>query len=151
MTSAGLLLYRLAGGTFEVLLAHPGGPFWSRRDDGAWTLPKGEVQAGEEPLAAALREFEEETGHPPHGPLLELGEIRQKSGKRVLAWACQGDFDPTALRSNLFEMEWPPRSGRLQEFPEVDRVGWFTPAQAGAKLLPTQVPFIGRLQDLLGT
>jgi predicted NUDIX family NTP pyrophosphohydrolase len=149
MTSAGLLLYRLGPEGLEVLLAHPGGPFWARRDEGAWTLPKGEVNAGEEPLAAALREFEEETGHVPSGELLPLGEVRQKGGKRVLAWACAGDFDPQELRCNTFEMEWPPRSGRVRSFPEIDRVGWFTPDAARTKLLPAQAPFLDRLQALL--
>jgi predicted NUDIX family NTP pyrophosphohydrolase len=151
MTSAGLLLYRLGPDGFEVLLAHPGGPFWARRDEGAWTLPKGEVNAGEEPLAAALREFEEETGHVPSGELLPLGEVRQKGGKRVLGWACAGDFDPQELRCNTFEMEWPPRSGRMRSFPEIDRVGWFTPDAARAKLLPAQAPFLERLQALLAS
>jgi predicted NUDIX family NTP pyrophosphohydrolase len=149
MTSAGLLLFRRTGG-LEVLLAHPGGPYWSRRDDGAWTLPKGEVHDGEDPMAAALREFAEETGHAPQGPLLDLGEIRQKGGKRVLGWACEGEFDPAALASNTFEIEWPPKSGRLQAFPEVDRVGWFTPDAARGKLLPAQWPFVERLQEALG-
>jgi predicted NUDIX family NTP pyrophosphohydrolase len=149
MTSAGLLLYRLGPHGLEVLLAHPGGPFWARRDEGAWTLPKGEVHEGEEPRAAALREFQEETGHAPAGELLPLGEVRQKGGKRVLAWACAGDLDPHQLRCNTFEMEWPPRSGRMREFPEVDRIGWFTPDAARAKLLPAQTPFLDRLQALL--
>ena len=149
MTSAGLLLYRLGADGLEVLLAHPGGPFWARRDEGAWTLPKGEVHEGEEPQAAALREFREETGHEPSGELLPLGEIRQKSGKRVLAWACAGDLDPAQLRSNTFELEWPPRSGRMRAFPEVDRVSWFTPDAARTKLLPAQAPFLDRLQAML--
>jgi len=149
--SAGLLLYRIHPQEgLQLLLAHPGGPFWARKDDGAWGLPKGEVMDGEEPLACALREFEEETGLVPHGQLQALGEIRQKAGKRVLAWALAGDFDPAALRSNTFELEWPPRSGRRQSYPEVDRVGWFTPEQALVKLLPAQQPFVGRLQSLLG-
>lgn len=145
VTSAGLLLFRHGAGGLEVLLGHPGGPYWSRRDDGAWTLPKGELHPGEEPLAGALREFAEETGGRPGGPYASLGEVRLKSGKRVLAWACEGDFDPRELRCNLFEVEWPPRSGRLRQFPELDRVSWFTPEEARRKLLPALVPFIDRL------
>jgi predicted NUDIX family NTP pyrophosphohydrolase len=149
MRSAGLLMFRRAAGGLELLLAHPGGPFWARRDDGAWTLPKGELDEGEDALAAALREFEEETGCAPAGPFLDLGEVRQKSGKRVQAWAFEGDLDPADLRCNLFEMEWPPRSGRLRQFPEVDRVGWFDPQAALRKLLPAQHPFVERLRRLL--
>jgi predicted NUDIX family NTP pyrophosphohydrolase len=145
MTSAGLLLYRLGAAGLEVLLAHPGGPFWARKDDGAWSLPKGELLAGEDPLAAARREFLEETGADLAGPFAPLGEVRQAGGKRVLAWAVEGDLDPARLRCNLFEMEWPPRSGRLQQFPEIDRVAWFAPAQARSKLLAGQRPFIDRL------
>ncbi|AEG93483.1 NUDIX domain-containing protein [Ramlibacter tataouinensis] len=144
-TSAGLLMLRRAPQGLQVLLAHPGGPWWARRDEGAWSLPKGEVAQGEEPLAAARREFAEETGMAPEGPFVPLGEVRQKSGKRVQAWAFVGDFDPAALRSNSFEMEWPPRSGRLQSFPEVDRVAWFGLEEARRKLLPAQQPFIDRL------
>jgi predicted NUDIX family NTP pyrophosphohydrolase len=147
--SAGLLLFRRGAAGLELLLAHPGGPFWARKDDGAWTLPKGELLPGEDPLVAARREFEEETGHAPDGEFLPLGEVRQGSGKRVMAWAVEGDFDPAQLRSNLFEMEWPPRSGRLRPFPEVDRVGWFAPDAAATKLLPAQRAFIERLQQLL--
>jgi len=143
--SAGLLLFRRGRTGLEVLLAHPGGPFWARKDDGAWTLPKGEVDEGEEPLAAALREFAEETGLVPQEPFLSLGQVRQKAGKEVVAWACEGDFDPAQLRCNLFEIEWPPRSGRRQRYPEVDRVGWFSCEEAKRKLLPRQVPFIDRL------
>lgn len=149
MRSAGLLMFRRATGGVELLLAHPGGPFWARRDDGAWTLPKGEIGDGEEPLATALREFEEETGHAPAGPFLPLGSVRQKGGKEVWAWAFEGDFDPGRLRCNTFEIEWPPRSGRHQSFPEVDRVGWFDGEQARRKLLPAQVPFVDRLLALL--
>ena len=142
-------MFRRASGGLELLLAHPGGPFWARKDDGAWTLPKGELGDGEDPFAAALREFEEETGCVPAGPFLDLGEIRQKSGKRVQAWAFQGDLDPERLLCNLFEMEWPPRSGRMQQFPEIDRVAWFDPATARRKLLPAQQPFVERLEQLL--
>ena len=150
MTSAGLLMYRHGGAALEVLLAHPGGPFWARKDDGAWTLPKGELGPGEDPLAAARREFLEEIGVDPTGPFASLGEVRQKSGKRVLAWAVHGDFAPEQLRSNLFEMEWPPRSGRRQSFPEVDRVAWFTVAAARPKMLASQWPFVERLAAELG-
>jgi predicted NUDIX family NTP pyrophosphohydrolase len=138
-------MYRRRGGSFEILLAHPGGPFWARKDDGAWTLPKGEYDDGEEALAAARREFAEETGVAADGPFIELGELRQKSGKQVRAWAFESDCDPATLKSNLFEMEWPPRSGRMQSFPEIDRLAWFAPAEARVKLLPSQLPFLERL------
>ncbi|MBG9387270.1 NUDIX domain-containing protein [Caenimonas aquaedulcis] len=150
--SAGLLMYRRAAdGTPEVLLGHPGGPLWRSRDDGAWTVPKGGYEAPEEALAAAVREFTEETGHVPSPPYLPLGEVRQKSGKRVQAWACEGDLDPGALASIAFEMEWPPRSGRMQSFPELDRIGWFTLAQAREKLLPAQTALLDRLAVALST
>src|SRR5919107_6412622 len=124
--SAGILLHRRGPGGLEVLLVHPGGPYFARRDAGAWSIPKGLYEPGEEPLACARREFDEELGSPcPDGPTLELGEIRQRNGKRVTAWAVEGDLDPTAITSNTFTIEWPPRSGRNQEFPEVDRAGWF--------------------------
>lgn len=148
--SAGLLMYhRAADGTVEVLLAHPGGPYWSRRDAGAWTLPKGEFEEGEDGLACAVREFREETGCPPGGPFAPLGDIRQQSGKRVSAWSFEGDLDPALLDSNLFEMEWPPRSGQLRQFPEIDRIGWFGLAAARDKLLAAQLPFLDRLADAL--
>jgi predicted NUDIX family NTP pyrophosphohydrolase len=148
--SAGILLYRLAGDRPEVLLVHPGGPFWRRRDDGAWSLPKGELAPGDAPLAAALREFEEELGTPPpSGPALSLGEVVQRGGKRVTAFALQGDLDATTIRSNTFELEWPPRSGRTASFPEVDRAGWFNLAAAHEKILPAQAPFLERLAVLL--
>ncbi len=148
--SAGLLMCRREGGGLEVLLAHPGGPFWARRDDGAWTLPKGEIQPGEAPLDAAIREFHEETGCRPAGPFASLGAIRQKAGKQVHAWAFEGAFDPAQLRCNLFEIEWPPRSGRLQSFPEIDRAAWFGVGDALRKILPAQRPFIERLAGSLG-
>lgn len=148
--SAGLLMYRLTPEGPQVLLAHPGGPYWARKDDGAWTLPKGEHNEGEEALAAAVREFTEETSLVPSGPYLPLGELRLKSGKRIQAWAFQGDWDPAQLRSNSFEMEWPPRSGRMQSFPEIDRAGWFSLAQARSKLIAAQVGFVDRLEQLLG-
>jgi predicted NUDIX family NTP pyrophosphohydrolase len=147
--SAGLLMYRLGADGPEVLLAHPGGPYWRGKDDGAWTLPKGEYAESEEPLAAAQREFEEETGFTACEPFLPLGELRQKSGKRILAWAFAGDCDPALLRSNSFEIEWPPRSGRRQSFAEVDRAEWFGVEDARRKLIPGQVPFIDRLLRLL--
>ena len=141
---------RTADGGVEVLLAHPGGPGWARKDSGAWTLPKGEYEDGEQAMACALREFEEETGLAPSGPYVPLGEVRQNSGKRVTAWTFQGDMEPSLLRSNQFELEWPPRSGQLRHFPEVDRVGWFSLDAARHKLLPAQVPFVDRLQQALG-
>jgi predicted NUDIX family NTP pyrophosphohydrolase len=149
--SAGLLLYRRRDGVVELLLVHPGGPLWARRDAGAWSIPKGEVGEGEEPRAVALREFEEETGHPPpRGELVALGEVRQRGGKLVTAWAAAGDLDPAAVTSNTFTMEWPPRSGRRREFPEVDRAGWFDPATAREKLLPAQAELVDRLLATLG-
>jgi predicted NUDIX family NTP pyrophosphohydrolase len=148
--SAGLLMFRrTADRGVEVLLAHPGGPYWARKDDGAWTLPKGEVEDGEDALACAQREFREETGWPAAGPFMALGEVRQKSGKRVRAWGFEGDLDPAQLARNLFELEWPPRTGQLRQFPEVDRVGWFGLDAAGAKLLPAQLPFLERLAAAL--
>jgi len=142
-------MYRRRGPALQVLLAHPGGPFWSRRDAASWTLPKGEIDEGEDPLAAACREFAEETGFVATPPFLPLGELRQKSGKRISAWAFEGDADPSRLHSNLFEMEWPPRSGRLKEFPEVDRVQWYDLETAAAKLIAGQVPFLAALEEQL--
>jgi predicted NUDIX family NTP pyrophosphohydrolase len=148
--SAGILLFRRGEPGVEVLLVHPGGPFFARRDDGAWSIPKGLHEDGEEPLAAARREFAEELGSPcPDGPALELGEVRQKNGKRVTAWAIEGDLDAGAITSNTFELEWPPRSGRRQEFPEVDRAGWFALDAARTKLLAAQAPLLDRLADAL--
>jgi predicted NUDIX family NTP pyrophosphohydrolase len=150
--SAGILLYRLAGDAPEVLLVHPGGPFWARKDAGVWSIPKGEYDDGEDPRACALREFEEETGSAlPPGRLIELGEVRQKSGKLVTAWAAEGDLDADAVRSNNFTMEWPPRSGRTAEFPEIDRAGWFGVAAAREKLNPAQIDFLDRLLERLGS
>ena len=147
--SAGILLHRRGAGGREVLLVHPGGPFWAKRDDGAWSIPKGEYADGEDAEAAARREFAEELGSPlPDGaPLVELGEVRQRNGKLVVAWAAEGDLDATAARSNTFEMEWPPRSGRRQEFPEIDRAEWFPLARAREKLIPAQVAFLDRLEE----
>jgi predicted NUDIX family NTP pyrophosphohydrolase len=146
--SAGILLYRGEGEGLEVLLVHPGGPFWARKDAAAWSIPKGEYEAEDDPLAAARREFEEELGSaPPDGTTLDLGEVRQKSGKFVRAWALAGDLDATAAFSNTFTAEWPPRSGRLQEFPEVDRAEWFTIEAAREKINPAQATFLDRLVE----
>jgi predicted NUDIX family NTP pyrophosphohydrolase len=148
--SAGVLLYRRAGEQLEVLLAHPGGPYFVRRDAGYWTIPKGEVDPGEELLDVARREFEEETGQrPPDGPIVELGSIVQKGGKVVHAWAIEGDVDPATTTSNTFEIEWPPRSGNRQAFPEVDRVEWFAPVEARKRIKSTQIPLIDRLEAAL--
>jgi predicted NUDIX family NTP pyrophosphohydrolase len=146
--SAGILLYKRPGGELLVLLAHPGGPFWQKRDYGAWTIPKGEFDAGEAPEDAARREFREELGVDAVGTLQPLGEIIQKGGKRVIAFALEGDFDAAALRSNTFEIEWPPRSGRTQAFLEVDRVEWMALPVAREKLLPSQVELLDRLAGL---
>jgi predicted NUDIX family NTP pyrophosphohydrolase len=143
--SAGLLLFRHGGTDLEVLLVHPGGPLWARKDDGAWSIPKGVIDDGEEPLAAAVRECQEELGVSVSGEFLPLGSLKQPSGKVVLAWAVEADFDPGTLQSNTFEMEWPPRSGRRQSFPEIDRAGWFPPELATQKVLEGQAPFIDRL------
>lgn len=151
--SAGVLLYRFNGSGPEFLLVHPGGPFWTKRDEGAWSIPKGEIEPGEETRACALRELGEELGPvPPLAPddLVELGSVRQGSGKVVEAWAAEGEFDPDALRSLSFAMEWPPRSGKEREFPEVDRAGWFDAEGARTKILPAQEPFIDRLLAHLG-
>jgi predicted NUDIX family NTP pyrophosphohydrolase len=131
-------MYRRSGPEVEVLLVHPGGPFWAKKDDNAWSIPKGEFAEGEDPLAAAQREFEEETGLKPAGQFIELGTFRQSSAKTISAWAIEGDFDPRRLRSNTFSMPWPPRSGRVQEFPEVDRAAWFEPEEAERKILKGQ-------------
>lgn len=147
-TSAGILLHRRGADSLEVLLVHPGGPFWAKKDEGAWTVPKGEVEPGEEPRACALRELEEELGSSlglAAEQLVELGSVRQKSGKLVHCWAAEVDFDPADLSSNTFEIEWPPRSGKQQEFPEVDRAEWFAPEEARRKINPAQVAFIDKL------
>ena len=147
--SAGILLHRTRAGVLEVLLVHPGGPLWARRDSGAWSVPKGEYTDGEDALAAARREFEEELGvAPPDGPVEDLGEVRQKSGKIVRAWALRGELDVDSVRSNTFELEWPPRSGRLQAFPEVDRAQWFALEQARTKINAAQVSLLDRLEAL---
>lgn len=142
-------MFRRRTGAVEVLLAHPGGPFWARRDEAAWTLPKGEIGPQEDALAAARREFEEETGFHSHPPFIPLGEQRQKSGKRITAWAFEGDADPARLVSNTFDLEWPPRSGRMQSFPEVDRVQWFGCEEARRKLIAGQAPFLDSLAQWL--
>lgn len=147
--SAGLLVYRLRNGTCEVFLAHPGGPFWSRRDDGAWTIPKGLCEPGEEPLAAAKREFAEETGVLVDGRFLDLGVIRQPSGKRIAIWAVEGDLDADSLVSNTFDLEWPPRSGIHRQFPEIDRGAWFAVPEALNKIVKGQRPAIEKLCALL--
>jgi predicted NUDIX family NTP pyrophosphohydrolase len=143
--SAGVLMYKRAGGELRLLLVHPGGPFWAKKDLGAWSIPKGEYEPGEDLLAAAKREFAEELGGEPRGEFLELGELVQPSRKRITAWAVESDFDTDQLKSNTFELEWPPRSGRKQTFPEVDRAEWFSLADARKKILPGQSGFIGRL------
>jgi predicted NUDIX family NTP pyrophosphohydrolase len=148
-TSAGIMLYRRSGKDLEVLLVHPGGPFWAKKDDGAWTIPKGLYETGEEPEAAARREFAEETGYAPAGEMLDLGSFRQPSGKRIIAFALEDDFVPDELVSNTFEMEWPPRSGKRQSFPEIDRAGWFGIPAARVKLLKGQVPILEALLEKL--
>jgi predicted NUDIX family NTP pyrophosphohydrolase len=150
LQSAGLLLFRLRDNHIQVLLGHPGGPFWRRRDQGAWTIPKGLIALGETPRLAAFREFVEETGHHPAGELLALGSAKQPGGKVVHVWAVQGDRDPVELQSNTFEMEWPPRSGQRQAFPEIDRVAWFSIAEARAKILKGQAVFMDRLLETIG-
>lgn len=152
--SAGILLYRLAAAGPEALLVHPGGPYWARRDRGAWTIPKGELEDGEMASDCALRELGEELGPAAPavaaGDLVELGSVRQKAGKVVEAWAAEADFDPAQLCSNTFALEWPPRSGSEHEFPEVDRAEWFEPERARQKILPAQAPLIDRLLEHLG-
>lgn len=151
--SAGILLFRRGDGELEFLLVHPGGPFWTRKDKGAWSIPKGQIEPEEEPRACAIRELEEELGPAPEldpEQLIELGSIRQRAGKIVEAWAAEGEFDPARLDSNTFSMEWPPRSGSQQEFPEVDRAEWFDLRTARKKILPAQAAFLDRLLERLG-
>jgi predicted NUDIX family NTP pyrophosphohydrolase len=151
-TSAGILLYRRGAAGPEVLLGHMGGPYWANKDVGAWSIPKGEHGPDEEPVAVARREFEEELGSPvPADDLTPLGRLKVTSGKVLAVWAAEGDLDATACRSNTFELEWPPRSGRMQEFPEIDRAGWFGVGEARRKLLKGQVPFLDRLVEQLET
>jgi predicted NUDIX family NTP pyrophosphohydrolase len=149
--SAGLLVFRRRNGTAEVLLVHPGGPFWAKKDLGAWSIPKGEIDPGEEsdPLRVARREFEEETGQQIEGAFLPLTPVRQAGGKVVAAWAVEGDLDVSRLHSNSFELEWPPRSGRRQSFPEVDRAEWFPIAEARRRILKGQLPLLEQLDALL--
>lgn len=147
--SAGILLYRFRPSGLEVLLVHPGGPYWAKKDDGAWSMPKGLVEPGEDELAAAFREFREETGAVAHGVAQDLGAFRQAGGKVIRAFAVEGDFDPASLASNLFTMEWPPRSGKLATFPEADRAGWFTPDTARRKVTKGQIPAIDTLVALV--
>ena len=148
--SAGILLYRRKGGATEVFLVHPGGPFWKNKDAGAWTVPKGEIKDGEDLLAAAVREFREETGFDVKGKFIALEPVVQKAGKKVYAWAIAGDIDAGAIRSNTFSMEWPPKSGRQTVFPEVDKGGWFKVAEAREKINPGQRGFLKQLVDLVG-
>jgi predicted NUDIX family NTP pyrophosphohydrolase len=148
--SAGLLMYRRRSGALQVLLVHPGGPFWTKRDLGAWTIPKGEVAQGEDPLATARREFEEETSLRANGPFLPLGSVTQKAGKVVHAWAFEGDCDPALVESNTFEVEWPPRSGKWRSFPEVDRAEWFSLEDARLKLNAAQTSLLDALVRLAG-
>ena len=146
--SAGLVMYRVRGERLEVLLVHPGGPFWAKKDQGAWFIPKGEVGAAVDELSAARREFLEETGVQPTGPYLALGQVKHKSGKKVTAWAFQGACDPSKLKSNTFTMEWPPHSGKKQEFPEIDRGEFFTIEAARDKILREEFEFLVRLEEL---
>jgi predicted NUDIX family NTP pyrophosphohydrolase len=149
--SAGILLYRRHNSTLEIFLVHPGGPFWQSKDLGAWSIPKGEYAPGDDPQAAARREFEEETGFAaPTGTMHTLGEVKLASGKVITAWAVEGDADAETMHSNLFSMEWPPRSGKQQEFPEADRAAWFAPSEAREKMHPAQRAFVDRLMQLLG-
>jgi predicted NUDIX family NTP pyrophosphohydrolase len=148
--TAGLLLFRRRAGRLDVLLVHPGGPLWAKKDDGAWSIPKGEFTDDEDPLSAARRECEEELGATPAGDFTALNPVRQASGKTVYAWAVESDFDPGTFRSNTFQMEWPPRSGRQQEFPEVDRAEWFTMVEARRKMNPGQVPLLDQLELIAG-
>jgi predicted NUDIX family NTP pyrophosphohydrolase len=147
--SAGLLLYRKRNHALEVFLAHPGGPFHANKESGVWGIPKGEMDEGEDALAAAQREFEEETGFKPRGPFLALTAVTQKGGKLVHAWAFEGDFDPEKMKSNTFTMEWPPHSGKQQEFPEVDRGAWFSLSEARQLINPAQISFLEELQRLV--
>jgi predicted NUDIX family NTP pyrophosphohydrolase len=149
--SAGLLLYRKRRGSLEIFLVHPGGPFWANKDDGAWSIPKGELDEGEEPLEAAKREFREETGLVAEGEYQPLEPIRQSGGKIVHAWAVQGDLQPTAVKSNTFSLEWPPGSGKMRKFPEVDRAGWFKIDVAKRKILKSQLGLLEQLENILAS
>jgi predicted NUDIX family NTP pyrophosphohydrolase len=147
--AAGILLYRKKGSSLEVFLIHPGGPFWANKDESAWSIPKGEFLENEDPLTAAKREFQEETGFSVEGPFVSIGFIKQSSGKVVQAWACEGDLDASAIHSNSFRLEWPPRSGKYQDFPEADRAEWFSFDVARKKILKVQMPFLQNLERLL--
>jgi predicted NUDIX family NTP pyrophosphohydrolase len=148
--SAGILVYRLVAGELQVLLVHPGGPFWAKKDDGAWFIPKGEVEPGEEPLACALREFREELGmSPPTGDPRDLGTVKNKSGKLIYGWALAGDLDLSAFESNTFSLEWPPKSGKMRDFPEVDRAQYFGIEAALVKMHPAELPLVQRLLERL--
>ena len=151
LTSAGILLYRQRAGSLEVFLVHPGGPYWASKDEGVWGIPKGEIETTEDPLLAAQREFREETGSVVTGPFTALAPIRQRSGKWVHAWAASGELDPASLKSNLFSMQWPPGTGRMQSFPEVDRGAWFKLEQARVKISASQVPLLEELARLLAS
>jgi predicted NUDIX family NTP pyrophosphohydrolase len=148
-TSAGILLYRNANSRLEVFLVHPGGPFWAHKDTGAWSIPKGEFEADEQPLAAAKREFTEETGYEVNGEFVELTPVKQSSVKTVYAWAVQGNVDASAIRSNTFSLQWPPKSGRYEEFPEVDRAQWFDMPTAKQKIVAGQVGLLEQLEVLV--
>lgn len=148
-TSAGILLYRIRNAVLEVFLVHPGGPFFVKKDAGAWSIPKGEIDEGEEPLAAARREFREETGCIPEGTFVPLKPVRQKSGKLVVSWAVEGDCGAGAVVSNTFKLEWPPKSGRMRDFPEVDRAAWFAIDEARRKINPAQAPLLDELISIL--
>lgn len=147
--SAGFLLFRKVAAHIEVLLVHPGGPYWARKDKGAWSIPKGEFEEDEDPLEAARREFREETGFAPSGEILPLAPLRQSNGKVIHAWAINEDFDPAKLQSNTFFLEWPPKSGRQKQFPEIDRAAWFSMEAAAQKILKGQAPFLIQLQKML--
>jgi len=147
--SAGILLYKIGNKVPEVFLVHPGGPFWAKKEDGAWSIPKGEFEDDEEPLTAAKREFEEETGIKISGEFMELNPIKQKSGKIVYAWAVEGDIDPEKIKSNSFEIEWPPKSGKMKSFPEIDKAAWFNLSEAAAKINTGQLPLIKELENKL--
>jgi predicted NUDIX family NTP pyrophosphohydrolase len=147
--SAGMLIYRMTNGILEVFLVHPGGPFWAKKDLGAWSIPKGEYEDGENPLDAAKREVKEETGINVDGKFEALSPVKQKSGKIVTAWAIEANIDPSTIKSNTFEMEWPPRSGKMKEFPEVDRAAWFTTGEALNKIVEGQIPLLKELESRL--
>jgi len=148
--SAGLLLFRKVSADIEILLVHPGGPYWATKDEGAWSIPKGEFDQNEDPLDAAKREFMEETGFAPSGEFIPLEAVRQTNSKTIHAWAIEGDFDPATLQSNTFSLEWPPKSGRQEQFPEVDHAAWFSMGAAKRKILKGQTPFLKQLQEMLG-